>query len=346
VLPDQHFALWLRLTLVRYLPGLGRPLMRLAFIHYARWTVLKWLPSPDGKGKKVKLRSRYLLFESNYDGTEASYLDTFAQILPLRLSKLFGTCFGWSENVEQVQGAGDRVVVPWAFRDFVEKNELAVPAFYAAYPSDTVTSVRQAIAIKRLRRRRGAERLAVGPPTGGLGVWEVVISPFLHALVGRYGVNPFVAAVPLTPETDLDAFKQTLEQIRLEVLGAHFARVALIPRTLTDVGQPDVDDVGVPYVLFSCNHFGRPDALLERFARSAPRLVKTVFGQCADYPGTDDPKNFRAWLKRHSLGTRYYVAGYAPYPVDTLLGMLGGRREIRDRALKRMQVEERDAVHA
>src|SRR5438477_11106132 len=98
ILPERLRALTNRLRVVRYTPGLGRPLLELGFIHYARWLILDWLPAPSDRDERAPprrggrrgLRWKYLLFESNYDRDEEDYLRTFADIVPARLAKPWG----------------------------------------------------------------------------------------------------------------------------------------------------------------------------------------------------------------------------------------------------------------
>src|SRR3954452_8961307 len=80
-------ALRARLVAVKRLPGIGRPLLDLSFIHYARWMVIHTLPAPDGSGASWRLNWSQLLFEASFDGSEAEYLDAFADVLPLRLTR-------------------------------------------------------------------------------------------------------------------------------------------------------------------------------------------------------------------------------------------------------------------
>ena len=82
-------------ALVANWPGIGRPLLQLSFIHFARWTLITSLPAPDGSGDEYPLNWPYLLFQASYDGDEDEYLNTFTDVIPWRLIKLFGTCFGF-----------------------------------------------------------------------------------------------------------------------------------------------------------------------------------------------------------------------------------------------------------
>ena len=92
VIPERLHSLRRGLRIVRYVPGLGRPLLQLAFIYFGRWMLIRKLPAADGGRFKTRLKSPYLLFESNYDGSWSDYLDAFADRLPARLAGLWGNC--------------------------------------------------------------------------------------------------------------------------------------------------------------------------------------------------------------------------------------------------------------
>ena len=318
VLPKKRRRLGRRLFFVRYGPGLSRPLLELSFIHYGRWTVLDRLPAEDGRGRgQRRLGWRYLLFESNYDGAEGDYLDTFAQVLPLRLAALFGTCFGFKENVEDAPGAAGRVLAPWAFRKFVERNKLEVLDFYAAYPHASVLTVRRAFAVAHSQGR--ADAMALGPPTGALGIKEAIFDPWIRAISGRYGVNPLAVAAPLC-----DGACDSLRELRREgpllgeVPGAHFARLVLIPAELMDLGQPGPDRLDVPYLLFTSNYYGSLEDQLQAIRTEMGARADLIWSHCRGYPtyGFRDERAFTRWFKKHSLKTRYYVAGYPPHEID------------------------------
>ena len=151
-------ALRRRLVLVANWPGIGRPLLELSFIHFARWTLLTSLPAPDGSGEDYPLNWPYVLFQASYDGTEAEYLDTFTDVMPVRLVKLFG-------DLLRVRGAGPaRHPAPTGGRwrrgrsgSSSSENKLQILDFRPDAPG-TVSAVRQALMIERAERR--ANRLS------------------------------------------------------------------------------------------------------------------------------------------------------------------------------------------
>ena len=335
IVPQRLREVRRRLRVVRHVPGLGRPLMSLGFIHYARWLIVDGLPPPDGRGGWRSLRSKYLLFESTYDGDHDEYLDAFADVLPVRIVRVWSPCFSFDDAVLRGRPAHD--VPPAAFRAFVDRNHLDVLDLYVAYAQDdgdfTVAGVRQAITMQeRIEPAReyadGIERvLERMPATGTMALtpapapptprerFDALYAPWRRALTGEYGVNPLTVVAPLDGE-------DAAQQLRDACVGSsplaglagtetHFARLTLVPARLTDLGQPDPDDLHTPYLLYSSNHYGSAYTHLEQ-VRAAERVADAIWGRCAGYPGSEDPVRFHAWVNDHRLATQYYVAGYPP----------------------------------
>jgi hypothetical protein len=336
-----------RLGIVSRFPPLGRPLAELAFIHYARWTVLEAVPAPDGSGAHTPLNSSYLLFESNYNGSLGNYLNAFTDVLPYRLARLWGTCQEFEETVQRAPGAEDRVLSPWAFRSYVARNELEVLHFHAAYPEATMIDVRQALAVAEQRRRaqrlRGRDLedavrrtvpLVIGPqpePLVGLPVAKRHLDAQWRALTRRYGVNPFALLAPV----NADAADALFDRLRgwgqddgggpLSALSdTHYARLVRVPPDLKDLGQEAPDALGLPYLLYTSNHRGSALDHVGRLRSELGTVADDIWEHCPGYPGHDDP-SFGDWATRHTIGTRYFVAGYAPHDVGDVREALADR---------------------
>jgi hypothetical protein len=281
------FHLWL----VRHAPRFGRPLEQLAFIYFARWTIIDRLPPAQ------KLRTPYLLFESNFDGSWGEYLDAFADRLAKRITRLWGTCYGYERHVLQ-RKRGHRFP-PGDFKRFVQRNELRVLRFHAAYPDATTVIVRQAIALgERNEIDEVASSLALGP------------APVARPRRGRDRVEPLTLALPL-------AHDPPVEHVDLATVpGTHFARFVRIGPELIDLGQPR-EVLDHPYLLFTSNHDGTRDEYLRALATAAD----AVWRACAGYPGRPDPE----WLAAHALETDYFVIGYPPRTVGEIRELLAKR---------------------
>jgi hypothetical protein len=327
VRPEKLGKLKFRMWFVRCVPGVGRPLAKLAFIYFGRWTVVEALPGHS-------LNSPYLLFESNYDGGWADYLDAFADRIPGRLTRMWETCYGFEQEVLHARGRDGRPFQPAPFKRYVDKNELEVLHFYSAYPEETTRTVNQAIALADRLEREGldetSKRLALGPVpeqrpplvrfAGGVRSW-------LRMVTGKYGVYPLTAATPVVPEREreLKEHLRGLEAVRsplADVPGTHFARFVWIPEALLDLGQPAPDRLDTPYLLFTSNH----DGSQEDYLRALAPIAEPIWGACRDYPR--DPAAFPRWLGSHTIDTRYFVIGFPPRSAAEVQRAAAQRRRI------------------
>jgi Dyp-type peroxidase family len=321
VIASRRSRLERRLATVRYLPGAGRPLQDLAFIHFAHWSVLGRLPPPESGRSPVSLRSMHLLFESNYDGLSADYLDAFADRLPLRIENIWSCCEGFDERVLTGRLADGRRFPPRAFKDYVAGDQLSVVHFYAAYPDATTRTLRQAVRLQTGGRAnapavQSALALAPDPPAGvrlegpldGLRAWRRT------AFKRFYETPPLLIATPLDPATDLDAMEASLRELSgdhsplREVPGTHFARLVVIPAglELRDGGQ-----LPCPYLLFTAIHDDGEEQYLAQLAGLAADARAALWGGCPELPDRSDA--FARWLAQHKLAEpRYFVAGVHP----------------------------------
>jgi hypothetical protein len=318
----QPRKLGLRLRIVRCVPAFGRPLDQLAFIYFARWTIIERLPPAQ------PLHTPYLLFESNFDGGWVQYLDAFADRLPYRISLLWRTCYGYDEAVLE-RARGDRFP-PGRFKQFVDENELRVLHFYAAYPDATTRMVRNAIALDGRHDSLDDDvtaTLALGPaepPRAWPRSLARTAGAWWRNVTRRYGVQPLTLALPLDAEAADDVARR-LDELDQEsspladVPGTHFARFVLVPQRLIALGQPQPDVLAHPYLLFTSNHDGKRSDYLEALAVAAG----WVWEACADRPAAPDAK----WLASHEIGTRYFVLGFPPRTVDEVKRLLRRRRE-------------------
>jgi hypothetical protein len=331
--PKRLGSLRRRLAFVEWTPGVGRPLLELSTIHYARWIVLPALPHPDGSGRKRWLNWNYLLFHATYDGPQSVYLDTFGDDLPLRIARLFGTCFGFESRVEEAPGAEDRVFPTYAFRQFVTDNQLRELGFYERRP-DPVRVVRQALAIERTEHRSDSgrvslgaaqsevESLALGAPLVKPGWAESLLGPSMRKARPSRSVNPLTVIAPLKEKAEPGA-----RRLDGPLPSTRFASVVLIPRTMqARLGQRDPDLLPKDYLLFTTDFYGDPAGYIEEI-RTHPQIDE-IFACCLGFPGTTSPWAFRNWIARHSITTQYYVCGYPARPVEELDHLLAQRTEI------------------
>ena len=124
-----RFYLWFVFLLRRLFPDKNSPLVRLSFIHFARWTVVTRIPHNEGAPRE-KLHYSHLFFESNFNGGWEEYIDAFSHILTSGMSKLWGSSYGFPQPLPTAP-----------FKDYIRRNEIEASHFYSAYPAATTTMV-------------------------------------------------------------------------------------------------------------------------------------------------------------------------------------------------------------
>ncbi len=127
---------WLRLVFLfaRLVPSSGGKLVRLSFIHFARWSLVHRLP-PDGSGQK--LRYPRLFFESNFNGGWEEYIDAFSHVLTRGMKFFWGSSYGFPQPLPTAP-----------FKRYIRRNEIEASHFYSAYPKATVTMVLSALELE------------------------------------------------------------------------------------------------------------------------------------------------------------------------------------------------------
>jgi hypothetical protein len=318
---DRLGSLRRRLAFLAWAPGVERPLLDLATIHYGRWIVFGSLPHPDGSDRRWGLNWNYLLFAATYDGPRDAYLNNFADTLPLRISALFGNCFGFQSRVEDAPGADGRAFAAYAFRDFVQQNRLSELESHD-YVTGSVRTIRQALAIERTVRRSdplgGAalervqsevDQMALGPPPDVPGFLDAAVGQLARIARPSHVVNPLTVVAPLARECRNGSISQLTDTL--------FASLVVVPRTMQQqLGHQDPDRVPTDYLLFMSDYYGTAREYIEAL-RTKPD-VESVFGQCVGFPGTKGRQSFHEWISRHSLKTQYYLAGYPARPAEEL----------------------------
>jgi hypothetical protein len=136
------WAVWLRLSW----PGadrialLKRPLVRLAFIHVAHWSLLSRIPI-RGPGSSRRLPHPYLIFHSNFNDDLAAYIDAFAMVVPWRMRGMWQGIYRFP---------GPRIVD--RFDDFVERLSIPAQHYYCAYPDGSARMIQQALELNDRHR--------------------------------------------------------------------------------------------------------------------------------------------------------------------------------------------------
>ena len=141
VSPLRPYMTWLAVSvlwLLRWFPRRGR-LKSLAFIHFARWVVLrrKDFRVLNDKQPVECLRHDYLLFSTNFNNHWEQYIDAFSLVLRLGVNLLWFTS-------RRFPGA-------WPirlFKIYIRYNEYPTRYYYNAYPESSVRDVESALVLR------------------------------------------------------------------------------------------------------------------------------------------------------------------------------------------------------
>ncbi len=140
----------------KFFPMAQKAILQFDFIHYVRWAIVDGLPGE-------RLRYRYLLFESNFDGPWQHYIDAFAYVVPKWIRLTWGRGPGFP---------GPPPAGP--LKDWIAMNSLDGGHYYCAYPQATVTMVRSALALEE-RLDMFAHRAANLPEDRFDEAWEAFL---------------------------------------------------------------------------------------------------------------------------------------------------------------------------
>jgi hypothetical protein len=133
----RYWSWWLRATwpFADRSARIKRPLLALSFIHAAHWGMVKRVPGQ-------RLPSRYILFQSNYDGPAREYAEAFARNVAWHIRGMWGdSWFG------AYRFPGPRP--PNEFVAYVLEHAIDAPwHYYSRYPEGTVRTIRAAIPLR------------------------------------------------------------------------------------------------------------------------------------------------------------------------------------------------------
>ena len=163
----------------------------LSFIHYVQWVVIGDFPHRTRSGglleavrrrlaalvgRAPKRRSRqrlhypYILFESNFNGDFASYIEAFSRVIPERMKLIWG---------RGIDFPGPQPTAP--FLQYIRDNQYVAAHYYSAYPEASTTMVCLALELKRraVEFDAGARGL---PPAQFAAEWRAFLREVEHCL--------------------------------------------------------------------------------------------------------------------------------------------------------------------
>jgi len=118
-------------------PKLTGTLVKLSFIHFARWSVIDQIPYNGPPQTKRKLRYPHMYFESNFNGGWEEYIDAFSHILTSGMAAFWGSSYGFPKALP---------VGP--FKRYIQVNETEASHYYSAYPQATITMIKGALDVE------------------------------------------------------------------------------------------------------------------------------------------------------------------------------------------------------
>ena len=132
------WALWIRATwlLADRSAWVKRPLLRLSFIHFARWAVVGRWPT-DRQTRRDRAAPRSLLFLTSFDGSDIQYIEAFVRVVPGRIRGLYFGAKGFPGP--RRFGPVDR---------YIRDHSHPIGHFWIAYPEASMTMVRHALELR------------------------------------------------------------------------------------------------------------------------------------------------------------------------------------------------------
>jgi len=154
--------LWLPLVFwfATTFPRTSGTLGRLSFIHFARWTLVRRIPSNGPPQRREKLNYPRLYFESNFNGGWEEYIDAFSHILTRGMKFFWGTSYGFPQPLPTAP-----------FKNYIRRNEIVASHFYGAYPEATTTMVLSALELTSKLDAFRARAADMSPEAFAVG-WE------------------------------------------------------------------------------------------------------------------------------------------------------------------------------
>jgi hypothetical protein len=295
---------------------------RAALIHFGQWGVLA--RPRHQRGRPGRLRAT-LVFVSVFDGEVDQYIVTFASLLPLRFSQVFGYCVGYPGPLPS-----------GPLLSYIDRHRHTAPFFYAAYGRRTMCDIRGALWIRdrvaplpRVHRRLGApalrarlRELAAQRDRDARIVYRTPRSTLIRLALGRrFGSTSFTTLVPIIAGREPQVAEH-LAALQADpgthgafaaIPATHYARFAVIDPV------HDEDDEPMPYrpalLLFSAqfDRSGSPGGEAAHYAGELFDQIKQFavdpWQDCEGYPGDRSRRLFIDYLKLGAAPTGLFLPG-------------------------------------
>jgi hypothetical protein len=302
-----------KLTLVKCRPSTD--LRKHHFVYFGRWTLL---PRIGGTAKRGE---RYILIETNFNGSFAEYLDTLAVDLAKNMMAIWGKCYECPPDMKP----------PSRFRRWGRRHELAAQHYYCAYPYATVKQIETALveqddgspadaetAIREMPKFNLLRRLRGFP---GRLLWPDRVSPFgAHPSVARRDhISAVTVLAPIIP-AKLEALRRCLARIEQEarspdgqgspfesVKATHVARWVIVDQLVNEKLSAAPLDADPPQLLFGAVGDGKPRQFLRTLCEELREDGREVWTQHCE--GADATHLYR-YLRAHRHRGGLLYAGY------------------------------------
>jgi hypothetical protein len=275
--------------------GIRRPirLRKLSMIGFARWSIVKKAPQASKGGRIGKLRTPYILFETNFNGDNDNYLEAFSLVTTKGISKMWSGTYGLPD-----------IATVSNFQKFVNDNKFDITRYHAAYRVDSTKMVRSALLLKQLHDE-------LNPTVEQLNEKQFLeaYTNFLAAAQQKDPPNPPTPGRAL-PKTQALSVLTPIDMggkpaLRAAIDGApadwappssHFARWVIVDQLKPAPGRPPDPD---SYLIFSAWFDGPQERYLRQLhERLGDVTVERIWGP--DYPG-GGPEAFSDYLLDHQL---------------------------------------------
>lgn len=338
-------APWLRLLLWVFRHFLRvRPLRELSFIHFAHWSVLEGL-TVDRAGTAGTRRERYLLFESNFNGTWHEYIDAFSQVVGVGIHAILAGCEGFP-GLMPTRG----------FKPFIEHHEFVADHYYSAYPAASATMIRAALELgddmATLRNlASGADdakfartwgRLLATPRVqanlAGQACTQPGLSAYLHQLAfGRKNVAgntyAFCALLPIR-SGEVDALRTHLRGLPRDgdsplakVPGTHFGRWVVLDKVFHDSWPEQYEPLDPAYLLFTAVFDTRSRDAVGAYLNQLVSVLGTeqIWEKCLDWPTGSAAQERIDYLRHYQRDVHFLFSAY-PGSVEEIHRALADRK--------------------
>lgn len=144
--PGRRYIQWLVFRLSPLQPDTD--IDDLEMIHFARLALISRFP--DHGQPRDDLRQVIQLFESNYNGSFAQYIDTFVDVIPKKMKSFWSTSYGFPRGLPL-----------GPFKRYISANEFPIDHYYVRHPDATVKMVASALRVVRVNAQllHDAQRL-------------------------------------------------------------------------------------------------------------------------------------------------------------------------------------------